>query len=376
MHTVRPLYTDGKRKSPILRDLIGEQVTINPNFVRNKLIFGNGNKGRNYGVTEHETPFEEIAVVPYEDAFESHKEAFDFKKYQGSRSEVDGRKYLEAFEQVVNSAWDPTKFNLVYQSSGFDSRIIGHFIRQKYKSDPGPILFVCWGAECEAFEQIMSYEGWDRLQYIMFPLDMEMSMYGFNFKDIWKHMNGASWHFSASMYHTSLDYLQTIGMAPKDPADLNIWTGLDNNSMVNWPGSLDDNYKRGYYSWALRMWGVIGGIDTIQPCMDIGVAKVLFTAANRKDKIRREMVALADPKLASFPRTKTSKARVPLADLERMVIAFKQSYYYQNIERVPDPDFKGDIYMYDGRHNHNFWRKWTAASLIEELIRRGVRITG
>ena len=241
MHTVRPLYTDGIRNSALLRDLIGDEVTINPNFVSNKLIFGNGGKRRGFALAEHETLFREIRVIPYEDAFESHREAATFA--QGARKSVDSRAYLEAFEQVIDTSWDSTKFNLIYHSSGYDSRLISHFIHRKYESDPGHVLFVCWGSECEAFKHIMEHEGWDESQYVVCPIKMEMSMYSFSFADVWRHVNGGNMHFPASMFHTALDHLRAIGRIPEDSNVLNIWTGLDNNSMVNWAGSLDSNYR-------------------------------------------------------------------------------------------------------------------------------------
>jgi len=368
MHTV---YTNGRRESPILRDLIEDEITINPNFITNKLIFGNGDKRHNYSVVEQETPFKEIKIVPYEDS-EHHKEAINF--VGNSRRSVDCKAYLETLEEVVNSQWDPRKFNLVYHSSGFDSRLMSHFIRKSYENSPGPILFVCWGDECDSFKDIMEYQGWDESQYITIPPTREKYIYPFSFATVWKHVNGGSWHFSASMYHTALDYLRVVERVPR--GNINIWTGLTNNELIRWPKDLNGNYKSLYYSWTLRMWGVIGGVEAIHPFLDIRLGKILFSAVNRKDKVRRQLLKLADPKLEGFLRTATSKLTVSFGSLQRMVQDFKQSYYYQNIDPV-DPDFKADILMHDGRcrRYHIFWRKWTVASLIEELVGRGVHVS-
>jgi hypothetical protein len=220
----------------------------------------------------------------------------------------------------------------------------------------------------------MEYQGWNDTQYVTIPNDLEI--YPFEFSNVWKHVNGGSWHFSSSMYHTVLDYLQEIGRVPKDMRIVNIWTGLANNELIRWPSNLNGNYKSLYYSWTLRMWGVIGGAETIHPFLDVRLGRILFSAVNRKEKLRRQLVELADPKLESFPRTATSKLIVPLDALKRMVEDFQGSYYYRNVDQSIDPNFDSDILMHDGRcrRYHIFWRKWTLASLVDELVRRGVNV--
>jgi hypothetical protein len=106
------MYVNGYMKSPVLRDLVEDEVTLNPSFLNNRLIFGNGDKRRGYAVAEHETPFKEIKVAPYE-------ESFMMSNFVGnSRRSVDCGAYLETLEEVVSSSWNPLKFNLVYHSSG------------------------------------------------------------------------------------------------------------------------------------------------------------------------------------------------------------------------------------------------------------------
>lgn len=373
MQTIRPIYTDGSRISPILRDLIGDSITINDAFIKDRLLIGGGDRRRRLRTFEHETPFDEIKIMPYEQAFKPHKEASCF--ISQNLAALDKKAYLEAFEKVIDSNWNPSSFHLIYHSSGFDSRLISHFIRKKYENDPGRVLFVCWGSECETFEKIMRYEKWDRSQYATIPAETEKLLYRFDFSDVWEHVNGASWNFSASMYHTALDFLRKSGRIPQDLSRLQIWVGIGSNEMIKWPGRLDLNLKRSYYGWQMRMWGVIGK-DTIQPFMDIGPCKVLYNSKNRKENVRRELVRMADPELANFPRTATSKLFVPIEARKKAINDFKSSYYYKKIDGCSLPKLIKNILMYDGRHRsyHAFWRKWTLASLIEKLIRKGIEI--
>ena len=106
------------------------------------------------------------------------------------------------------------------------------------------------------------------------------------------------------------------------------------------------------------------------------MGKVLFAATSWKDRIRYDLVRLVDPKLADLPRCRTSRQEVPVDRLGRMMADFKRSYYHRRIDQVLDPGFETPVLMHDGRHRRNqiFWRKWTAASLVEELIGRGVRV--
>ena len=375
MNTVRPLYTDGKKTSPILRDLIGDTVCMNPDFIFNRLTLSNGCKQNRYSTVEHQTPFEGICVVPFKDGFDGFGDVQDFRG-NGSRK-IDGAAYLQALDRAVSDRWDPDRTQLVFMSSGFDSRLISHFIRRNYEADPAPILFVCWGAECEAFEAIMKYQGWDPAQYFSIATDLEHIIYSFRFCDAWKHANGASQNFAASMFHVALDYLRETGRIPVDPDDLNIWTGLGNNEQMTWPGGLAQVYKKLYYGFQMRMWGAIDGADTMQPLLDAEVGKVVFSG-RRSNGARRRLLAMADPKLASLPRTKTSRKSIPGKDLAQMVADFKGSFYYRYVERVPDPGFNKSIFLYDGRQkkHHEFFRKWTVASLVEKLIKKGIEIDG
>jgi hypothetical protein len=222
----------------------------------------------------------------------------------------------------------------------------------------------------------MRYEQWYEDQYVTLSHD---DMYKFDFNTVWSQVNGGGWRFCASMYHSALDLLMDRGLVPSFPEDISIWTGLGNNESVIWEGDLYSHRRRMYYGWQMRMWGNIGGIDTVQPFMDMDVGRELFLFEDRDDrrgKFRRSMVAAVDEKLAEFPRTLTTKPFVKLADLRRMVGDFKKSFYYKQVDKHQCPDFEDDIMMYNGRYRgyHLFCQKWTVASLVENLIKKGVAV--
>lgn len=368
-YAVRPMYTDGKRQSPVLHELIGDEITINPDFVAGKLTFTNGDRRHHHAIREHATPFEEIRMMPHGVVYG------DRPPFVPDKS-VTRTDYVEAFERAVSRAWDTDKFNLIFHSSGFDSRLIGYFARREYKRRGGRVLMVCIGDECKSFIDMMEYEGWYEDQYAVISHD---DIYRFDFDNVWRHVNGGGWRFCASMYHSAFDYLMDNGCLPSSPDDISVWTGLGNNESVSWSGDLYGNRERMYYGWQMRMWGNIGGVDTVQPCMDEGVGRALFSFPDRNDnrgKFRRKMVETADAKLAAFPRLLTTKPAVGLADLKRMVDDFKSSYYYNEIDRCRYPNFIDGMMIYNGRYRgyHMFCQKWTVASLVENLIRKGVNV--
>jgi len=370
-----PHYTNGIDKSPVLHKLIEpyDIVTIDFDFLRKPSL----------DVGRTKTIFKEISIVPYEIEYaEEHTEARlipnVYDKPVEDREYLDTKKFVAGFEKAVIKGWDANKFHIVFHSSGYDSKLLGYVIKKLYKETNPRILFICYGPEAEnvSFRKIMEYEGWEPFQYAIMPFDYEDF---YNFETIWRHVNCGMMPRPFNPFQQIVEILRKSFYIPQDPDDLIIWTGYGGNPVwkdIRRRESLDGHCKRWQYSKWMTMFGYVDGKYIRDPFSDLEAGKIAYQYTEDKgdktSRITRErIIKELDTELHAIPKGEAETHKFSKETYYKMIIDFKNSYYYQNI-RQPI------IYEYSSHVNVKsvefFWYEWTLASLIEELLRRNVHI--
>lgn len=349
MLQIRRLYTNGRSISPIMADLISESIEI---------------KGLG---------FRSIKLIPYIEALGLNDidELADIMWKRPKTGEFDSLEWLEAIGRAVELEWDPSKFNLVYHSSGYDSRIISHFLCKSYKRRPGPILFVCIEPEGDQFKKIMKYQGWDESQWAIYDKFANPFNLLFNFNTVWKGFNRPS-KFPMNMSTTCIEYLQILEKVPMDLSRVVLWTGLHMNELFKSPRTLAQTIRRRYsHDWH-TVWGPTCSA-IIAPILSIQSLRAIFSKP-RRERFRNQKgaVEMLDPGLANIGNWRPVPERpIPPLVSNRMIEDFKSSYYYRFIKQVPIPENITNSYF---KGNWAFWRIWTFASLVEHLVESGVDV--
>ena len=348
MLSLRRLYTNGKDTSYFIPDLVGDTVKLQ----------GLG--------------FEGITLVPYDEAL-GLSGINELKDIMRDRPEgkFDEYKWLSAIENSIESKWDQTKFNLVFHSSGYDSRVISHFLTKVYRQSPGDILFVCIEPESPQFKEIMQYQGWDESQWTIYDRYTNPFNLMSDFRTAYEGLDGLT-TFPVNMSTACIKYLQAEGKCPEDLSNVNLWTGIHTNELFKSNQSLDKAIHRLYWSKLAPLWGMPCP-NIITPVTAIDSLKAIFSTSRAEYFILRDrMVRMLDPKLAEIDRIGScSSYTISSIGAERIIRDFKNSYYYRCMEFLPMPEFRKRRYFVD---NHKFWKVWAFASLVEHLVSKGVKI--
>ena len=241
----RIFYTNGKVTSHVMANAVGETATI----VRKKrrAVRPVWDKNRNRFPMEEGWGFNEISMVPYNEASNIKKLGLDdIMTVRPTNTSFNKQEWLSAMDRATDESWDPSKFNLVFHSSGYDSRIISHFIRKAYERRPGKILFVCMEPEGEPFKKIMNYQGWDETQWAIYDMFADPFKLWFDFYTSWEGLNGPR-----LMPHNGFDvcikYLQILEKVPKDLSNVVLWHGVDMNELMLQQEPLDTIVYQMYY---------------------------------------------------------------------------------------------------------------------------------
>ncbi len=348
MMQLRRYYTNGKSKSYIIPDLIDDNVTI---------------KGLG---------FKEIKKLPYDKALDlDNISELSSIMRERPRKGFNDYAWLSAIEHTIEEVWDSSKLNLVMHSSGYDSRVISHFLAKIYRKKPGPILFVCIEPESVQFEKIMRHQGWDESQWEIYDKFADPFNLMFNFDIAWEGMDGAT-EFPMNTSAACIKYLQMIGKLPDDLSNVVLWTAIFMNELFRYEYPL---FKVLRFIYSHRM-GPIWGIscpNIVAPIISTRSLKAIFSKSRAKPHLWRDhLVRVLDPKLAKIDNiTPLTGQPIPPLVADRMVSDFKSSYYYKH-HQVPIPKI---THSHEPEENREFWRTWTFASLVEHLVKRGVEVS-
>lgn len=237
------------------------------------------------------TPFKEIYNVPVE------KTIPEFNFLHSRIKTLDLVKLAEAIERSIDEAWNPTQFNLVFHSNGYDSRVMSHFLRRAYLKNPGMILFVCFPPEGESFLNIMKFEGWEPDQYMTYDIQKQAGIWDFG--TLWQKVNGCS-NIPWNKTRAALDYLKVKGIIPEHVLK---WGAAYGNETLGWKKDFQSFVRNYYYSRYSRL--TLGfHVPNVQHMLNLRTLKVIFESApcQSHDKTRFELLKYVNPQLAALKR--------------------------------------------------------------------------
>ncbi len=341
------INTKNSKASKLLYDVINTDVTLNTKFVASKY-------------NEKATPFKEIQRVEMYKNYSAYYLKLQRKKKRNIQIVLDG-----IYERLYN-AWDTSKCYIVFHSSGFDSRVISHFIRKIYLERGGNVKFICKPPECEAFEDIMRYEGWDQDQYLLYNRhDQETAE---DFKNIWKQVNGVADYPWNGLY-TTMEYLLNHFKLQRE--NTVIITGGFFNELFLSNCQIQEFIEKYYYSRYSKFLSAVN-IPVIYPILNEKTLIEMFGSRIEGDPTvnRKTLCKHLDPKLYAFPRVPDGVTlQQRKVDKNKIVDLYKESYYHKNINSNVIKDSTETMHK-----NPQWWSSYTLASLIDHLKNTGIKI--
>lgn len=343
-------HSKTKQQSYILDNLIGKKITLDTNFIS---TFYN----------QVNTPCKEINTIlspAVQNGIADLKKIVMKRQY---KKPLDFKEFANSLYDYVDESWDVTKENLMLHSAGFDSRIISYFVRQVYLKKGGNIKFICLEPEVKLFYPIMQYEGWDKDHFITFDVLSDRSV--FNFKTLWKAVNGCSGFPQNFIYYIVNHFIN-------DVSNTNMWAAIFFNEAFEFRKSAVEFVSKMYYS---RHFCYPSPIENkpkfIVPMLNLKSLKILFEGEFKKTN-RVELLRYLDPKLLAIPNVTIPQLKsfyhLPNTLFSPIVEEFKKSFYYNKIDK--------NISLTSTMiRNETMWSKITLASFIDHLIERGVNIS-
>jgi hypothetical protein len=343
-------HSHTKKESYILDNLIEDKITLDKKFVS---TFYN----------QIRTPFQEITTVLSPSIESSIRELRKSILKRNYSEKLNFKALADSLYDFINENWDTTKSNLVLHSAGFDSRIVSHFIRQVYLKKGGNVKFLCLEPEVKLFYPIMKYEEWSEDQFFTFDVLAEKKL--FDFKELWKPVNGCSGFPQNFIYYIVNNFITDI-------SNTNIWAAIFFNEAFEFRKSLIEFVTKMYYS---RHFCYPSSIENkpkfIIPLLNFTTLKLIFEGEFSKDN-RVKLLRYLDPKLLEIPNVTIPQLQkfynISLDLFNPIVQDFQKSFYYNKID-------KNIILRPTMIKNETMWTKITLASFIEHLIERNVSIS-
>jgi len=330
---------------------------------------------------DHTTMFRDIEVVPIAKRVPHWSRELMGLDHPTRSVKLDDflDEVLDAYRLGLEQEWKNNgRLKLVFHSSGYDSRLFSWLLMELRKKNGddwlGDVRFVCLGHECDAFNEIIDYEGWEPELKIMVnptygPTSLPEGL--FDFKTAWKQAAGVS-SYPLNLWYDILSSPQLADLGD----DVEIWTACYANEIFKQKMLMrgENNYwrrflERYYFSvYCLR--------DTAVPgCMNHSVLNrwLVETVVNADidynyRPIRQDLAARADPKLAKIHRESVLpyNIEVPKQAMRQMINDYASSAYGKEIvtEITPPKEIRLGAW----------WELWSAASFVEHLINKGCEV--
>jgi hypothetical protein len=187
-----------------INNITGQSSFVFSDLINQSLRFNNQCTKGNYD--DYITPFIEVGnMVP------------DLSKInpkllrQQRIDELNPITVIDLFYHRIYEAWDTNKLNLVFCSSGLDSRLYSLLIKRVHLERGGRVHFVCMWPEEEYFKQLMSYIGFDSFSYTTLGYE---DVYNFDFRNTWRQ-TGTVNHIPHNRIPTAIQSLKNIGIIYK-----------------------------------------------------------------------------------------------------------------------------------------------------------------
>ena len=355
---------------PLLCTACGDGLTINTSFVAQRF---------NQSQSPH-TIFHEIEVVPRQETLPLHIRDF-FSEGLRIYKESPGH-YLDmvatSLLQSVYNLWDTSSSHIILHSSGVDSRLVSHAIRQLSREfGPdwlGDTVFVCSKWETSEFIKIMEYEGWDKSQYLPVGTGVGSQSYYvpevLDFANLWKRTGGISAIPVNLFYWLPEIAQQTLSL----PGPIQLFTSQWGNTLDNYAGPQRNGgagYKHKQFYNSVLTQRPMYGDSLALPFTDINLIRVIAGSSVRMGtKLRFRLLEYCDPKLAAFTNLDADGDRHrKIADWawKDIMSLYHNSWYGKHVKPDATPKHRTTEFQ-------PFWSHYCAASLCEWLHNEGVEL--
>ena len=354
-----------KRESSKIYEVIEGKVTINREYV-----------GGKFYVDSHNTLFREIEIVPYKDAIPKEW-LFEVKrrcKPLSSAEFVDS--LIKTLREHIKETWRKKKYHAVLHSSGWDSRVVSTIIRQLYEelgdSWLGEIRFVCYGSECKILKRILEAEGWKDAVPLILPFDDSYLKRSLDFQRAWKYVNGCA-PYPVNTFYMNVNELANRHLIPEDPSKTQVWAASYFNELMKFAieqkKGATSSFLRKYYYCTYAQFVSALSRNIIQPLLNPDTLRFVLEARTPlRDGIRSMIVRKLNTKLASIKPCSSGKVMVSPSHFNSVLADYRGSWYGINVS----PPHKATNKM----TYSDWWTAWSAASFVEHLIKKGVRVVG
>jgi len=274
--------------------------------------------------------------------------------------------------QVIEEAWIPDAFHLVFQSSGWDTRIIAAAIKrlvQKNGTDwlGEGLLFLSNRWEATRFLKVMQIMGWPRNQYTAYIEGEANEHFAQHAYDTWRC---APFPRPGNFFWYLQEWAEGKGLIPDE--NVQAFTGLWANEVWHWFFPECDwlRHARKKYRAHMIASQPIKARWVEYPLVALPILDVLRKARqgellNNGNALRREVSDFACPEAIRINRRNLSDGSHPISDRlqQELKAHYKQTEYGKWVQwQVPN-----------NSGNATGWGQWSMALLVEKLINEGVR---
>jgi len=316
------------------------------------------------GNYERGTPFAEVEVVPAEEACDLGP-LTDVYPDAPRVEPPDASRLSEMFEDYALQNWDPSKTNVLYHSSGWDSRIVGTIVRRAREKLGGRLVVVCMSPEWETSRPIIEYQQFHRTAEVYYY--DRFSDQPVDFDTLCRHVSGPTDH-PLNVYASALRWVREKASITNDVA---LWCGLFFNETYM-HANLLEFLGRWYSSRVAKILSPVGATWNL-PALSTNAVRYLYTHANKGEMFRVEVAKSIDPGLAAFDRRGHPESiLLSKEQFSAAVREYNNSWYGQTLGRAAVSPTRE---MHPGCADHReWWGRWTTAAFVEKAVRTGVEV--
>jgi len=354
---------------PLLCTASGDGLTLDKSFIAQRFN----------GKSPH-TLFKEIEVVPRLETLTKSARDFFAKDLRIYKEDEDHYLHMVAMSLIkaIYDGWDTVSSHIILHSSGLDSRLVSHAIRQLYH-EYGPewlgrVVFVCSKWEQSEFVKIMQYEGWAESQYYCPGMNAKPSEYYapelLDFVNLWKRTGSVSAIPVNLFYWLGERAQQKFNL----PTPIQLITSQYGNSLDVLSGPARNKgaeYKHHQYYNSVFTQRPMYGDSLLCPFLNLSLNSIICSSSVRLGKnLRPKLLAYVDPNLATFNNLNADGDRHRrIADwiMKDIMDNYRDSWYGTRVQPNAKPRHKTTEFQ-------PFWAHYCAASLCEYLRKSGIEV--
>lgn len=281
-------------------------------------------------------------------------------------------KSWQAFLKALKSTWSSEKFHLIFQSSGYDSRLMSMACINLGLKDN--MLFVCAAPESEDFIKIMEYQGWPIDKYMVYNKNAdkeEYYEYGFNYDKCIHLINGPC-DFPIQMMSTI--YFD-LGF---DDDNTQLYSNQFAGILKGTYKSFEEYYTTYYTQRYSKFWSVFD-CEVVDNYLDFDFMKLMLETKSvgwdNRDKLRADIIRYVDPGMLKFKRWSWKEIhrnkffKLSNRLYNKAINDYKDSWYYHNVDSVIN-----STPYYITPETVTWWKKWSMGAFTNYLVKKDINI--